>query len=70
MRRASPSSVGADAVVAAGTERGNEVMAHVAARIGVPLAANCIAVTPRRPGQLTRIRWGGSLLEEARLHGA
>ncbi len=58
----------ASAVVAAGTERGNEVMARVAARTGLPLAANCIAVAPGPPVTLTRLRWGGSLLEEARLH--
>jgi electron transfer flavoprotein alpha subunit len=55
------------AVVAPGTERGNEVMARLAARSGLPLAANCIGVTPGSPMTLTRLRWGGSLLEEARL---
>ena len=39
-----------------------------AARLGEPLAANCTEVTPGDPISLTRIRWGGSLLEEARLH--
>jgi electron transfer flavoprotein alpha subunit len=56
------------AVFAAGTERGNEVMARVAARMGLPFAANCIAATPGNPVMVTRLRWGGSLLEEARLH--
>ena len=59
----------ANAVFAAGTERGNEVMARLAARTGLPLAANCVAVSPGPPVTLTRLRWGGSLLEEARLHG-
>jgi electron transfer flavoprotein alpha subunit len=36
----------ATAVFAAGTERGNEVMARLAARTGLPFAANCIAATP------------------------
>jgi electron transfer flavoprotein alpha subunit len=58
------------AVFAAGTERGNEVMARVAARMRLPFAANCIAVTPGDPVMVTRLRWGGSLLEEARLHTA
>jgi electron transfer flavoprotein alpha subunit len=53
------------AVVAAGTERGNEVLAHVGARRDLPFAANCIAVDG---DTLTRVRWGGSLLEEARIH--
>jgi electron transfer flavoprotein alpha subunit len=62
---------GAQAILAAGTDRGNEVLAHVAARIGLPMAANCIEVEPDGDGYLvTRLRWGGSLLEEARLTGA
>ena len=59
------------AVVAPGTERGNEVLAHVAARLDLPMAANCVSVTQVTPGEpltLTRMRWGGSLLEEALLH--
>jgi electron transfer flavoprotein alpha subunit len=55
------------AVVAAGTNRGNEVLGHLAARRGVPFAANCVAVGS--DGTVTRVRWGGSLLEEARIHG-
>jgi len=57
------------AVVAAGNERGNEVMAHAAAIAELPLAANCIAAEPGDPLTVTRVRWGGSLLEEARVHG-
>jgi len=60
--------VGASAIVAAGTDRGNEVMARVSARTQLPLATNCIAVTAGAPLGLTRQRWGGSLLEEAQLH--
>jgi electron transfer flavoprotein alpha subunit len=60
----------ATAVVAAGTERGNEVMARLAARTGLPFAANCTEVVPGNPVTLTRLRWGGSLLEEARLHSS
>jgi electron transfer flavoprotein alpha subunit len=56
------------AVFAAGTERGNDVLARVAARMGLPFAANCLAAEPGDPVSVTRIRWGGSLLEEARLH--
>jgi electron transfer flavoprotein alpha subunit len=56
------------AVFAAGTERGNDVMARVAARMALPFAANCVAATPGDPVVVTRLRWGGSLLEEARLH--
>ncbi len=56
------------AVFAAGTDRGNEVMARLAARAGLPLASNCVSVTPGDPVAVTRLRWGGSLLEDARLH--
>ena len=57
--------IGPDAVVAAGTNRGNEVLSHLAARRDLPFAANCIAVGS--DGTVTRVRWGGSLLEEARI---
>ncbi len=63
-------AAGAQAVVAAGSEHGNEVMAHLAAAADLPLAANCIAVQPGDEYLVTRLRWGGSLLEEARLSGA
>jgi electron transfer flavoprotein alpha subunit len=55
------------AVVAAGSERGTEVLAHVGARTGVPMAANVIEVAPGDSWQLTRQRWAGSLLEDATL---
>jgi electron transfer flavoprotein alpha subunit len=60
----------AAAVVAAGTDRGNEVLAHVAAKLDQPMAANCISITPGDPATVVRMRWGGSLLEEARVHGS
>jgi electron transfer flavoprotein alpha subunit len=59
-----------DAVVAPGTDRGNELLAHVAAKLGQPMAANCVSVAPGEPASVVRVRWGGSLLEEARLHGS
>ncbi|MGZ4252487.1 MAG: electron transfer flavoprotein subunit alpha/FixB family protein [Solirubrobacteraceae bacterium] len=58
------------AVVAPGSERGNEVMAHVAAQLDQPMAANCVSLSPGDPATVVRVRWGGSLLEEARLHGS
>jgi electron transfer flavoprotein alpha subunit len=54
-------------VLASGSDRGNEVMAHLAARLDLPLAANVTEVTPGEPFTLTRTRWGGSLLEDATL---
>jgi electron transfer flavoprotein alpha subunit len=56
------------AVVTTGTERGNEVMAHVGAIMGFPMVANCTAIDGSGDvWQVTRTRWGGSLLEEAAL---
>jgi electron transfer flavoprotein alpha subunit len=58
------------AIVAPGSNSGNEVMAHVAARLQLPFAANCTRVQAGDPLELTRVRWGGSLLEEAALRGS
>ena len=57
----------ADAIVAAGSDRGNELLAHVGAILDRPFAANVTAIDG---DVVTRQRWGGSLLEEARLHGS
>jgi electron transfer flavoprotein alpha subunit len=54
-----------DTLVGPGSDRGNEVLAHVAAQLDLPFAAN---VTDVRGDEVTRIRWGGTLLEEARVH--
>jgi electron transfer flavoprotein alpha subunit len=59
----------ASLVIAAGSERGNEVLAHVAARLDLPMAANCTDVTPGDPFTVVRQRWAGSLIEDARLEG-
>jgi electron transfer flavoprotein alpha subunit len=61
-------SLGVDAVVGPGTEQGNTILARAAARAGLPFAANCTSATPGSPVTVTRIRWGGSLLEEAAIH--
>jgi electron transfer flavoprotein alpha subunit len=58
------------AVIAPGSERGNEVLAHAAALLAQPMAANCTSVTPGDPATVVRMRWGGSLLERARVHGS
>jgi electron transfer flavoprotein alpha subunit len=62
-------SRGADLVLAAGTDRGHEVVAHAAAFSGHAMAANCVEVEPGEPFRLTRQRWAGSLLEDATLDG-
>jgi electron transfer flavoprotein alpha subunit len=58
---------GATAVLAAGTDRGNEVLAHLGAITGLPMAANCTIVTPDggQTHRLVRHRWAGLLLEDA-----
>ena len=58
-------AAGRDDIVGPGSERGNEIFAHVAAQLDLPMAANVIEV---RGEEVTRQRWGGTLLEEARIH--
>jgi electron transfer flavoprotein alpha subunit len=57
----------ADAIVAAGSDRGNELLAHLGAILDLPVASNVTAVDG---DVVTRQRWGGSLIEEAQLHGS
>ena len=54
-------------VLAAGTDRGNELMAHVAARAGVAMAANVLAFDGLSPFKVTRQVVGGAVMEEMRL---
>jgi electron transfer flavoprotein alpha subunit len=63
---------GVPAVVAAGTDLGNEVLAHLGAITGQPMAANCVSASADAgPGlSLIRQRWAGLLLEEAVLDAA
>jgi electron transfer flavoprotein alpha subunit len=57
----------AAAAIVAGSERGNEVLAHVAARTALPMAANVLSIEPGTSWRLVRQRWAGSLLEDAAL---
>ena len=59
--------VNAEIVIGTASDRGGEVMAHVGARMQVPLAANCTEIAPGDPFIVIRQRWGGSLLEEAHI---
>ncbi len=61
---------GAEAVLGIGTERGNDLLARVAARMGLPMAANCLSIEPGDRYRLTRQRWAGSLLEDCWLDAA
>ena len=60
------------AILAAGTPRGNEQLAHLAAFMDLPMAAECSSVTlssaSGQPHQVVRARWGASLLEDAYVH--
>jgi electron transfer flavoprotein alpha subunit len=58
---------GSVVVTAAGTPRGNEVVAHLAARLDVPMAANVVAFSGLSPFTVTRQVVGGSALEEMTL---
>lgn len=61
-------AIGAPVVLGTGTERGNEVMAHVGAVLDLPMVANCVTLTPGDgTWAIRRTRWGGSLLEDATL---
>jgi electron transfer flavoprotein alpha subunit len=57
----------ATVVTAAGTPRGNEVLAHVACRLGATMAANVVEVESVSPLTVARQVLGGSALEEMRL---
>ena len=62
VRALQPSSV-----LACGTDRGNEVMAQAAARLDLPFVANVISVSEADVWNVSRVRWGGSLLETCTL---
>lgn len=60
--------VGAEAVMTVGTDRGNEVMANLAARADLPFVANCTTIDASDDTwSVTRVQWGGSLLEDVTL---
>jgi electron transfer flavoprotein alpha subunit len=59
---------GSVVVMAAGTDRGNELMAHVAARSGASMAANVLSFSGLAPFVVTRQVVGGAAMEEMNLH--
>ncbi|MFL5769649.1 MAG: electron transfer flavoprotein subunit alpha/FixB family protein [Chloroflexota bacterium] len=63
-------AMSASVILAAGSDRGNEVMAHVGARLDLPMAANVTEVLGGEPFRVVRQRWAGSLLEESTLDAA
>lgn len=60
-------SASAGVLIASGTRRGNEILAHVAARLDVAMAANVVQVNTSDPLVVTRQVVGGAALEEMRL---
>jgi electron transfer flavoprotein alpha subunit len=57
------------AVLAVGSPRGNEVLAHASAILDEPFAADCTAITlGDGVSTVTRNRWAGNVLEDARVH--
>jgi electron transfer flavoprotein alpha subunit len=57
------------AVIAVGSPRGNEVLAHTSAILDEPFAADCTAmVLGDSASTVTRNRWAGNVLEDARVH--
>ncbi|MEZ5094771.1 MAG: FAD-binding protein [Nocardioides sp.] len=58
---------GAVVITAAGTQRGNEVLAHCAARTGAAMAANVLSFQGLAPFVVTRQVMGGAVVEEMRL---
>ena len=56
------------AVLAAGSPRGNEQLAHLAAFLDLPMAAECSEITLGSPHHVLRARWAGNLIESAHVH--
>jgi len=56
-----------EAVVGPGSERGQEVLARLGTRTDLPMAADCVEIERNGAYEVTRHRWGGSLIERARL---
>ena len=60
------------AILAAGSPRGNEQLAHVATLLDLPMAAECSEITLSTsagvPHSVIRARWAANLMEEALVH--
>ena len=59
--------VGTEAVIGPGTDRGAETLAHAASKLDVTMAAEVTDVEVGESYELTRQRWGGTLIEHSRL---
>ena len=56
-------------IMAAATDKGNEVLAHIGARLDLPMSAYTSEIQRGAEKKITRLRWGSSLLEETVLKG-
>lgn len=57
-----------EAVVAPGSDKGQELLARVGARLNLPMSANCLSVEAAdETYELSRQRWAGTLVEHAKL---
>ena len=65
--QAAREATGSVVVTAAGTPRGNEVLAHVATRLDVAMAANVVSFEGLAPFVVTRQVVGGAAYEQMRL---
>ncbi|WP_026818340.1 electron transfer flavoprotein subunit alpha/FixB family protein [Arthrobacter castelli] len=63
-------AVPSDYVMAAGTPRGSEILAHVAARAGTSMAANVVDVVDTDPVTVSRQVMGGAAFEQMRVDGS
>jgi len=52
------------AVLAAGSPRGNEQLAHLAAFLDAPMASDCSSITLGTPHVVQRARWAATLLKK------
>ena len=57
-----------ETVLAAGSPRGNEQLAHLAAFMDLPMAAECSSIKIGNPHEVTRARWAANIFEEALVH--
>lgn len=57
-----------EAILAAGSPRGNEQLAHVATLMDLPMASECSEITLGKPHSVVRARWAANLLEDALVH--
>ena len=56
-------------IIAAATDKGNEILSHISARLNLPMSANTSDIELGNENKLIRYRWGSSLLEETFIIG-